>query len=275
MTEPRRLAMINSDGKAQPPLSDPRGVVTRTYDIRLRIMARTPYDHLFTELGTVDAAEAALRDGCDAIYIDTFGDYGAARIRATTAIPVIGAGEASIAAAAQCLPTYSVVTVWPRSMAYLYDERLGGCPGGERCQGVHYLSDDDELDRVGQTDGVKARMTRHERDILERLTELSQGAVARDRSDGVLLGCTCMSPVAAGLQERCSFPVLDPSRLGLEAAFHAVLADPPEAPAVTTRLAEMASDVVAAYLGHRGTTGTTVDECEVCALAQPMGRPST
>lgn len=275
MTEPRRLAMINSDGKARPPLSDPSGVVTRTYDLRLRIMARTPYDHLFTELGTVDAAEAALGDGCDAIYIDTFGDYGAARIRASTSIPVIGAGEASIAAAAECLPTFSVVTVWPRSMAYLYDERLDRCPGGEQCQGVHYLSDEDELDRVGRSDGVKARMVRHERDLLERLTELCQAAATRDRSDGVLLGCTCMSPVAADLQERCSFPVLDPSRLGLEAAFRAVLADPPEVPPVVTRLAGLAGDVVAAYLGHRGTTDTTVDECEVCAVAQAMGSPSS
>lgn len=270
MAERRRLAMINSDGKVQPPLSDPSGVVTRTYDLRFRILARTPYDHLFTELGTVDAAEAALRDGCDALYIDTFGDYGLARIRASTSIPVVGAGEASIAAAARALPTYSVVTVWPRSMAYLYDERLATCPGGDHCRGVHYLSDDDELDRVGRPDGVKARMIRHEGDLIERLTELCRDAVARDRSDGILLGCTCMSPVAAALGDRCSFPVLDPSRIGLDAAFAAVLSGPPEGRAAASKRSGLASDVVAAYLGlgREATVEAAADECEVCAVAQ-------
>lgn len=278
MIEPRRLAMINSDGKAKPPLSDPRGVVTKTYDLRLRIMARTPYDHLFTELGTVDAAEAALHDGCDAIYIDTFGDYGLARIGASTAVPVVGAGAASIAAAARHLPTFSIVTVWPPSMTYLYDERLGGCPGGAQCRGVHFLSGEEELDRVGRPDGVKERMIRQEGGIVDRLTELSREAVAHDRSDGVLLGCTCMSPVAAELQGRCPFPVLDPSRLGLEAAFRAVLAQPPEVRAVTTRLSGLAGDVVTAYLGRPSAdstaAGTAAGECEACAVARAMGPPA-
>lgn len=265
MTEtPLRVAMINSDGKASPPLADPDGIVTTMYELRFRVMARTPYDHLFTELGTVAAAEAAIADGCDAIYIDTFGDYGLARIRAATSLPVIGAGEASLASAAQRLGTFSVVTVWPRSMAYLYDERLENSMGGHGCGGVHFLSDETELERVGTSHGVQARMVRREDQIVGRLAELCASAVAHDRTAGVLLGCTCMSPVADQLQQDCEFQVLDPSRLGLQTAFDAA-GKPAARPTAGSQNRGLATEMVDTYLEH-GHPGTTFHDCEVCTI---------
>ncbi|QOC93391.1 hypothetical protein [Micromonospora craniellae] len=64
MSEPRRLAVINSDAKRAPVLPDPPGLVTDLVGPRLRRFARTKYDHLLTELGTVDAAESAIA-GCE------------------------------------------------------------------------------------------------------------------------------------------------------------------------------------------------------------------
>jgi allantoin racemase len=271
--ELRRLAMINSDGKAHPPLPDPDGVLTTTYDLRFRVMARTPYDHLFTELGTVDAAEAALADRSQALYIDTFGDYGADRIRAMTDVPVVGAGEASIAAAGVQLRSFSIVTVWPRSMEYLYDERLRTCTGGDRCAGVHFLSGEDELERVGRSEGVKARMIRQEGGIVDGLAALCGAAVARDGSEGVLLGCTCMSPVAVELAERCAFPVLDPSRLGLEAAFQALAGAAEPRPAHRTARHGLATEIVSAYVGHSDNGSALLDDCDVCAITNAAARP--
>jgi allantoin racemase len=265
----RRVAMVNSDGKSVPVATDPPGVETTLHDLRFRVLARTPYEHLFTELGTLDVAEAAIGQGCDVIYVDTFGDYAVDRIRELTAVPVIGAGEESIRHAASAHASFSIVTVWPRSMRYLYDERLAATPGGRRCRGVHHLSDDDELARVGRSDGVKARMRRHEGDIVDDLLALCRLALREDGSDAVLLGCTCMSPVADAIRARLDVPVLDPSAIGLSVAHAAALAgDAAGTGANTVRHPGLATGLVDAYLASQDADAVWVDDCEVCAITQ-------
>ncbi|WP_296601410.1 aspartate/glutamate racemase family protein [Nocardioides sp.] len=263
----RTIAMINSDGKSAPVAADPPGVITRLYELRLRVLARTPYEHLFTEIGTLEAAERALADGCDVVYVDTFGDYAVERIRALTPRPVVGAGAASIQHAAAEHASYSIVTVWPASMGYLYDERLSTTPGGRSCRGLHHLSEDDELDRVGRSDGVKARMGRREDQVVESLAALCRSALERDRSEAVLLGCTCMSPVAAALRDRLGVPVLDPSAIGLAAAQEAATdPTPPRSRTGAVRHSGLAGDVVEAYLVAQQQESMWIDDCGVCAI---------
>lgn len=261
----RSVAMINSDAKTSPPLPDPEGVLTRLYDLRLRVFARTPYEHLLTELGTVEAAERALRDGCDAIYVDTFGDYGVARIRASTDVPVIGAGEAALAAAGADGRRFSIVTVWPASMRYLYEERLAACAGGEGCIGIHHLGDEVELDLVGTDLGVKARMLAGDGDVVDELVALCRRVVEEEGPDAILLGCTCMAPVVGRLADRCEVPVLEPSRIGLEAAFATVAGIDPERAARWVR-EPLVGPVVDAYLDARGVGTVTVGGCDVCVV---------
>ena len=269
-----RLAIINSDGKSRPPLPDPDGLVSTLLDLRFRVMARTPYDHLFTELGTLDAAEGAIAQGCDGIYVDTFGDYALERIRAITDVPVVGAGEATIRAAAR-LGRFSVVTVWPRSMRWLYDERLATVDGGGSCVGVHHWGDEDELARVGTGEGVKARMIRGEGAVVDDLVSLCRDALARDGSDAIALGCTCMSPVAPAVAERLEVPVLDPARVGLAEAHARVLGGERSAgdrfPVGRPGLAAVVVDACLAVDGLEPR-----DECEVCVVAPPgqAGHPT-
>lgn len=266
----RRLAMVNSDAKSQPPLPDPEGICTRLYDLRYRTLARTPYDHLFTELATLDAVEAAVADGCDALYLDTFGDYGIERARSSVAVPVIGAGEASIAAAAASTDRFSIVTVWPRSMAYLYEERLATCPGGDRCVDVHHVTDEEELERVGTAVGVKARMLRREDALVAQLVDRCRRAVDQDRSDAVLLGCTCMTPVTDRLAAELEVPVLDPSRIGLGAAFQQLTSgSPPPPPPAAPRRTGLATAFIDAYLAAKGIEQEATDECDVCLVTPP------
>ncbi|GGM45968.1 aspartate/glutamate racemase family protein [Dactylosporangium sucinum] len=266
-TAPLRLAMINSDGKSAPPLPDPEGVVTELYELRLRAFARTPYDQLFTELGTLDAAEAAIAAGCDAIYIDTFADYAIERVRTAAGVPVIGAGAAAVAAAGAHGRRFSVVTVWPESMAYLYDERLANCSGGQHCAGVHFFSPEDELGRLGTRAGVKARMLRRESDIVDRLAEACRSAVRADGAEAVLLGCTCMSPIAGRLAECCDFPVLDASALGQQAAFDALRCTTAPAPRARSLRAGTASRLVDTWLASGFADEPSPDECDVCVIA--------
>ncbi|MCB1004720.1 MAG: aspartate/glutamate racemase family protein [Acidimicrobiales bacterium] len=272
MTGPARtIAMINSDGKTAPVAADPPGVATRLYDLRFRVLARTPYEHLFTELGTLETAERALADGCDVLYVDTFGDYAVDRIRALTSRPVVGAGEASIRHAAAVHASYSIVTVWPASMAYLYDERLSSTPGGRSCRGLHHLSEDDELDRVGRRDGVKARMGRHEDQVVEALADLCRRALEADRTEAVLLGCTCMSPVAPRLRALLDVPVLDPSAIGLAAAHEAALDPPPPGTRPgAVRHPGLAAATVQAYLVAEQAESVWIDDCGVCSITQTV-----
>lgn len=271
MAPPQRLAMINSDAKLYPPLPDPVGIQTTLYQLHLRVFPRTRYDHLFTELGTVATAEEAVAAGCDGIYVDTFGDYGVELLRSVLDVPVVGAGEASLAVAASRWPRYSIVTVWPRSMAYLYQERLATCEGGDAGAGVHFLSDEDELQRTGTDRAVNARLKRGDDAVATALARLCAQAVATDHSDGVLLGCTCMSPVADELEERSGIPVLDPSRAGLEAAFAAIRAratddDRPTGVRPASRIG-LASALTGAYLERQGMDAEQHGSCEVCVTA--------
>jgi allantoin racemase len=109
-------------------------------------------------------------------------------------------------------------------------------------------------------------MTRHDGDVVERLALLCDEAVATDGTNGVLLGCTCMSPIAEELQRRCGFPVLDASRCGLEAAFAAVREQRPEAGGPLTKESGLASEVVTAYLDGNAASARSFDDCEVCAV---------
>ncbi len=263
----RRLAMINSDGKTAPPLTDPADIETQLYDLRLRVFARTPFEHLFTELGTVEAAVRALNDGCDGIFIDTFGDYGLDRIRAMTALPVTGAGEASIRIAGAHGRRFSIVTVWPPSMAYLYSERLAAVPGGSNCVGVHHLGDEIELDLVGTELGVKSRMLNGESAVVDEIAALCDQVTTDDLPEAILLGCTCMQPIADQISARCSVPVLEPSQLGMQMARQRLDGATPHGGPLTNR-SGLASEMVDAFLIARGVAHEEIGGCDVCAVRQ-------
>lgn len=264
------LAMVNSDGKSAPALPDPPGITTELHDLRLRSFARTPYDRLFTELGTLDAAERALTSRCDAVYVDSFADYAVDAIRGVTTVPVVGAGEAAIGAASAGGRRFSIVTVWPRSMQFLYEERLARSAGGEHCAGVHFVSPEEELDRVGTRTGVQAQMRRREGGVVERLVQACADALAMDGSDAVLLGCTCMSPVGQQLAERCDVPVLDASAVGQQAALAAL-----QGPGLPSDAAEPAAArsgravrlVDALLAGPPEAEPAAADTCSMCVVA--------
>jgi Asp/Glu/hydantoin racemase len=256
------LAMVNSDGKSRPVVDDPPGIRTELVELRRRIFARNPARRIVTDLLTADAAATALHDGADGIFIDSFADYGIEAIRALTDRPVVGAGEASLRHATAALDSFAIVTVWPESLGFLYDERLRSVPQAARiCTGVRHVRPESELDRVGGSDSVRARMVRHDRDIVEELVDACEQMVAETGAAGVLLGCTCMAPVADELARRCDFPVLDPARLGHDEALRQV-SDQGTAPSGHPEpiLGEVVDAWLSAHPEHVG------DECEVCAI---------
>lgn len=260
-----KLTVINSDGKESLALPAPDGIEVRLQDLRFRAFARDPYEQLLVELGHVDAAEQALGDHPDALLVDTVGDYAIERMRAISPVPVFGAGEAGIAEASAGSRRFSIVTVWPSSMRWLYDERLALSTGGDCCAGVHHLSAESELSLIGTEDGVKARMVRREESTVDTIVAACRRAIEADGSEAILLGCTCMSPVASAIQERCSFPIIDASAAGLRAAYSELSRrDASPAPAATRRAGAVPPliDMLLAA-GHVPLQ----DECQVCTIA--------
>jgi allantoin racemase len=181
---------------------------------RLSAFAATPYERLVVDLGYVDAAQAAAADGCDALFINSMADYGLDAMRAAVGIPVVGAGEAALRDGARGGRRFAIVTVWPASMRFLYDERLRACGLESQCVAIRHLSGEDELGRLGADDGVMSRMHRGERAVVARLAAMCEDAVREDGAECIVLGCTCMAPVGPAVASACFVPVIESSRAG-------------------------------------------------------------
>jgi allantoin racemase len=239
---------------------------------RLSAFAFTPYERLVVDLGYVDAVQAAAAQDAHAIMINSFADYGIEAARAAVGVPVVGAGEAAIReASAGGTRRFAIVTVWPRSMGFLYDERLRSVPGGARCTGVRYVSREDELARLGADDGVMARMARHEAPMVAALLRECEAAVREDGAEAIALGCTCMAPVGPLLAGRCSVPVIESSRAGLRAAIGAAQSGARAETRATAaaparaRNARLVPAIVSAWqLGGPGVAGASEADCAVC-----------
>lgn len=192
---------------------------------RLSAFAATPYERLVVDVGYVDAAQAAVAEGCDALFINSMADYGLDAMRAAVPVPVVGAGEAALREAGRDGRRFAIVTVWPASMRFLYDERLRACGLEAQCVAIRHLSGEDELARLGAEDGVMARMHRGEGAVVARLAALCEAAVRDDGAACIVLGCTCMAPIGLAVAAACSVPVIESSRAGYLATMRA-LQDP-------------------------------------------------
>ncbi len=211
------------------------GIEPRIVNPRLSAFAATPYERLVVDVGYVDAAQSAFAAGCDALFINSMADYGLDAMRAAVPVPVVGAGEAALRAGGRDGRRFAIVTVWPRSMRFLYDERLRACGLAGQCVAVHHLSDEDELARLGAEDGVMARMHRSEGGVIARLAALCAEAVRRGGAECLVLGCTCMAPVGPALAKICTVPVIESSRSGFLATVEA-LRDPAQRQAASATL---------------------------------------
>lgn len=190
------------------------GIEPVLINTRIEVFAHTQADRALVDLGHLDAAIGAEREGFDALFVNTFADYGLAGMKSALSIPVVGAGEAALQLAPMLGERFVIITVWPRSLGHLYRERLRETRSEARCAGVIHVSPEAELARLGSDDGVMQRMARGEGEVVDRLVEASVEAIEHHRADTVVLGCTCMAPVAPALQTRLPAPVIESSRAG-------------------------------------------------------------
>jgi len=248
----------------------------RIVNPRLSAFAFTPYERLIVDLGYVDAAQRAEREGAAAVFVNSFADYGMEAMRAALAIPVIGAGEATLIAAARGGRRFAIVTVWPRSLGHLYDERLRTLALAEQCVAIRYFSAEEELGRVGADSGVMARMHRGENSLVEALRAECERAVSEQGAECIVLGCTCMGPIGPALEASVSVPVLESSRVGLRAAFSELRRPRPSPRRENGVRRDLVPALVDAWLVPGGAPPPPAGgDCPVCVVAEPEPRSTS
>ncbi|MEQ8247713.1 MAG: aspartate/glutamate racemase family protein [Alphaproteobacteria bacterium] len=170
-----------------------------------------------SEVANIETGLRAEAEGFDAIFINTVGDYGLSALRSAVRIPVVGAGQATMHAASQLGSKFSIVTIWPPQLLFIYHGLLQLYRMEDRCVSIRCVSADDELDTLSEDENFVTDMRSGEITQQDRIVRECERAIAEDHADTIMLGCTCMSPAAAGIAARVSAPVLNPLATGYKA----------------------------------------------------------
>ncbi len=228
----RRIAVLGTGFRPQAGREPPAPIAARVsagfraelHDLRLSVFPANPLEREDTALGYIDAALAAADDGCDGIYVNTVGDYGIETMRAMLDVPVVGAGEATMLAASRLGRRFAIVTVWPPMLDFIYERVLADNGLSARCTGIRHLSGDCDLASLANDSNFVTELRAAETRRVDEAIAACRAAVEDDGADAIVIGCTCMGPVAPRIIEALDFPVLDGMVTGYLATEYAVAA---------------------------------------------------
>lgn len=170
-----------------------------------------------SEIANIETGLRSEAEGFDAVFINTVGDYGLSALRSAVRIPVIGAGQATMHAACQLGTRFSIVTIWPPQLLFIYHGLLQLYRMEDRCVSIRCVSQDEELDTLAEDENFVTDMRSGEVTQQDRIVRQCEKAINEDGADTIMLGCTCMSPIAHEIAARVSAPVLNPLTTGYKA----------------------------------------------------------
>jgi Asp/Glu/hydantoin racemase len=174
----------------------------------------TPEDRQVVDLLYLEAGYRAADAGADAIFVNTVGDYGLRELQNSLSVPAVGAGAAAMSLAAALGGQFSIVTIWPPALDFIYARVLEQCGLTSRCIGIRHLSQDSLLQTLGADDDFVETMRAGRASTIERVVAEADAALASDGAGAVMLGCTCMAPIAAAVQRAAIGPIIDPMTQG-------------------------------------------------------------
>ncbi|MEQ8736226.1 MAG: aspartate/glutamate racemase family protein [Rhodospirillaceae bacterium] len=220
-----RIGVIGTGGGPANSSAPPAGIAEIAGDrfapelieTRLRTFPMTPYDRSLTTLAYIDCAIEAEKNGFDAVFINTVGDYGLGEIRSATDMVVVGAGEATMAMTCQTGARFSIVTIWPPKLNFIYQERLRTCGMEGRCSSVRNVLSDNEVEGVEGAGSTVLGLADHNAQLIDRVLQEIENAVLEDGADTIMLGCTCMAPIGPQIAAQSAVPVLESMRTGYAA----------------------------------------------------------
>ncbi|WP_137177256.1 aspartate/glutamate racemase family protein [Roseomonas sp. AR75] len=194
------------------------GTAIQAFPTRMPIFAHTEVEFAMQALNSLDAGLAAQDAGCDAVVINSVSDYGIAALASALDIPVVGAAEASFRFVGTLGPRFTLVTVWPESTNYMPRRMLRDYGAEAACARIRNVGTEDILAGEGKPDGFVSDLQHGKGAILDRIVDACLMAAREDEADAVVLGCTCMSPIAALIAARCPLPVVNPLAVALKTA---------------------------------------------------------
>lgn len=269
----RHIAILGSstpcEAGAPPQLLEmaPPGIELVPWPMPIAAFPFTPFDKITVQASLAAAGAAAVAAGADALYIDTFGDYAIDALRSLGSVPVIGAGEATLHAGALIARRYSIVTVWPRSLRFIYDERLAMSGMGARCVSIRHVGDESETTRVGDSTGAMARLVAKDRGLVDIIVQACRDAIEHDGAEAILFGCTCMAPIQPIVAKALSAPVLCCSRTGFAMTLAALAGRWSSSEIAYPRVAVKRAARLGALLAGGSAGGEQGDDaCPVCPI---------
>src|SRR6478735_4296198 len=208
----RHIGLIGSDRAGTLPAPELQSLIgdhssLLGYPSRVGAFPYTALEVLLQEVGHAEAAFAAAADGCEAVVIDSVGDYGLAALKASLPIPAFGAGEAGMAEAASDMRLFAIVTVWPPSMNFILEGRLRAYGLSELCTEVFNVGLEQDVGGQGGPTAYLSRIKNGHQSVLAAASEAIATAASRG-AQAVMLGCTCMSAIAARLAASAPVPVI-------------------------------------------------------------------
>lgn len=272
---PVRIAnlLLGAGNQAYPGLDVPARFVPPGVDVHrvesgVYVDPRDPASRAVLAIGMTAAAVRAAREGFDAAFINSTNDDGLREIRSIVRMPVAGAGEAGLRAAASLGRRFAIVQVWPEWSRWIDEEQLQKAGVADRCCAIRNVCCDGEEDEVHAAMMVGEPARRDE--MIARIADAMAAAVTEDGADAIMLGCTCMSAAAEELASRVDVPLVDPMVAGYLAAEQLARLGARSIPLGKNaehrdRLASI-FDAIALVLEQSGSAaGNQIESCVVCA----------
>ncbi len=160
-------------------------------------------------LGHVDAALSAVEDGCDAIMVNSVGDYGLSVMDAILPVPVFGPGKLGLAEASRNNRDFGIVTVWPESMNFIIAERIAAAGCEKNFVGIINVAQEQVLKGLSGKEGYLAQIENAEDGLVEQVKSGIFELIAMG-ANAVMLGCTCMSGMADEVSGGSRMPIINP-----------------------------------------------------------------
>lgn len=189
----------------------------RMYPSWVPVFPYSSLEQAMQVLGHTDAALAAVEDGCDAVVIDSVGDYGLTIMRDILPVPAIGPGEVAIEEASRDNRRFGIVTVWPESMNFILLGRLAAAQCDPLCIGIVNVGKEQDLDKLSGPQGYLAQVQSGHGSIVNRV-QAGIAELAANGAQAVMLGCTCMDGVSECVTSAAQVPVINPLVVAIDAA---------------------------------------------------------
>ena len=162
-------------------------------------------DEVLAESSILKQAVCAESDGFDAFVVYCFSDPGVRACRELVSIPVVGAGEAALAAASCQSYNFSIITTRPDNVLRTR-ARIEGTLFGRMLCSVRSLGID------------VASLREDENATKNALSEACKLVVESDGAKLIILGCLGMANYGREISDALGVPVLDPAFISVATA---------------------------------------------------------